>query len=205
MNTDNIVKFNKLPSTRKIRSEAWRGCKNPSWKGGLVKFYCELCGKLAETKACEIKKGKRHFCSRECYLNWVSKKVEVVCENCGELFRKGECYIERSNRNFCSQRCYGEAIQGKDNSNWRGGIAFYPYSPAFNATLKRWIRERDNHTCRECNQTQKELGYKLHVHHIDYDKENNNPDNLISLCRSCHQQTNFNRDDWTEYYQKLLK
>jgi len=205
MNTENIIKFNKLPSTRKIRSEAWKGSKNPNWKGGKVSFHCKLCGKLAKVKRCNFEKSKNHFCSRKCYLGWISKKVEVTCENCGKLFQKGKVYIKRSNRNFCSQKCYGETIQGKNNSNWQGGIAFYPYDIAFNATLKRKIRERDNYTCQECHQTQEELGYKLHVHHIDYNKKNNNPNNLISLCRPCHSQTNFSREDWTKYFQNKLK
>ena len=57
----------------------------------------------------------------------------------------------------------------------------------------------------ECGISQKKLGYKLHVHHGDYNKKNNNSANLTSLCRSCHTQTNFNRKDWTKYFKKLNK
>lgn len=88
--------------------------------------------------------------------------------------------------------------------NWLGGISFEPYGIEFNRDLKRKIRERDNYMCQECGMTEIELGYILSVHHIDYDKQNNSENNLISLCRSCHCQTNFNRDDWTEYYQNEL-
>ncbi|HDY67403.1 MAG TPA: HNH endonuclease [Candidatus Scalindua sp.] len=42
---------------------------------------------------------------------------------------------------------------------------------------------------------------KLHIHHIDYNKQNNDFSNLISLCRSCHAQTNFSKDNWTDYFQ----
>jgi hypothetical protein len=45
-------------------------------------------------------------------------------------------------------------------------------------------------------------GYKLPVHHIDYDKKNNVPLNLISLCKSCHSKTGYNRDNWIVYYQQ---
>ena len=34
--------------------------------------------------------------------------------------------------------------------------------------------------------SQKELKEKLHVHHIDFNKENLDENNLVSLCRSCH-------------------
>ena len=33
---------------------------------------------------------------------------------------------------------------------------------------------------------------------------NNEPENLISLCKSCHTQTNFKREDWTVYFQNKL-
>lgn len=83
---------------------------------------------------------------------------------------------------------------------WLGGKSFEPYGIEFNEKLQKKIRIRDNYTCAECEYTQEQLGYTLHVHHIDYNKRNNNPDNLISLCKSCHMQTNFDRDNWTKYY-----
>lgn len=89
--------------------------------------------------------------------------------------------------------------------NWQGGITNEPYSFDFNKALKEKIRKRDNYTCRECKYTEEKLGYTLVIHHIDYDKKNNNPINLISLCRNCHSQTNFNRLDWTNYFKQLTK
>jgi hypothetical protein len=41
---------------------------------------------------------------------------------------------------------------------------------------------------------------KLDVHHIDYDKKNGDPRNLVSLCKSCHIKTNYNREYWIEYF-----
>lgn len=38
------------------------------------------------------------------------------------------------------------------------------------------------------------------VHHIDYNKLNCNPNNLITLCKSCHMKTNFNREYWLDYF-----
>ena len=87
---------------------------------------------------------------------------------------------------------------------WQGGKSFEPYGLEFNNKLKEFIRERDNFTCQECRHTQKQLGYKLPVHHRDYNKQNNNPNNLISLCHSCHAQTNYDRQDWINYFQNKL-
>jgi len=67
-------------------------------------------------------------------------------------------------------------------------------------TLKRSIRERDNYTCRICGKQQTEITFA--VHHKDYDKKNCNPDNLITLCRSCHSKTNQNRDYWLNYFKQ---
>lgn len=92
---------------------------------------------------------------------------------------------------------------GENNYNWQGGISFEPYGVEFNDELKSQIRDRDNHTCQECHYTEEQLGRALDVHHIDYNKTNNSPENLISLCRSCHMQTNFSREDWIDYFRKM--
>lgn len=84
--------------------------------------------------------------------------------------------------------------------NWKGGKSYEPYGLEFNRKLKAQVRLRDRYRCQECFRHQSELPTKLHIHHIDYDKKNNNPENLISLCRGCHLQTNFKRDDWVAYF-----
>lgn len=60
--------------------------------------------------------------------------------------------------------------------------------------IKRQILERDNYQCRNCNTTLDEHlvsdGTSLHVHHIDYNDQNNDPTNMITLCSRCHGMTN---------------
>jgi len=94
---------------------------------------------------------------------------------------------------------------GDKHSQWQGGISFEPYGIEFNSKLKKQIRKRDNYSCQECGYTEKKLGYILSIHHIDYDKKNCEENNLISLCNNCHSQTNFNRNDWTNYFNKKIK
>ena len=53
-----------------------------------------------------------------------------------------------------------------------------------------------------CEKTELENKAKLSIHHIDYCKQNNNPNNLISLCRNCHLQTNYKRKDWINYFKQ---
>lgn len=93
---------------------------------------------------------------------------------------------------------------GEKASNWKGGISFEPYGIAFNNQLKAYIRWMDNFTCQQCGIPEAELGYQLHIHHIDFNKKNNIIQNLISLCNTCHGQTNFNRQDWINYFQDKL-
>jgi len=92
------------------------------------------------------------------------------------------------------------STSGENNPNFKEGISFEPYGLEFNNKLKEQIRKRDNYICQECGIHQDKLDYKLHCHHIDYNKKNNNLNNLISLCRSCHLQTNYKRQDWTKYF-----
>ena len=74
---------------------------------------------------------------------------------------------------------------GEKNPMWRGGIALSGYK-GFHNLLKEKILKRDNYACQKCGLTnekcEKEIGHKLGVHHIDYDKENSNLINLITLC-----------------------
>jgi len=79
---------------------------------------------------------------------------------------------------------------------WQGGKSFEPYSIDWTRTLRRSIRERDNYLCMIC------LKYGYDVHHIDYNKKNCNPDNLITLCRGCHMKTNLNRSKWIAYFKR---
>ena len=40
----------------------------------------------------------------------------------------------------------------------------------------------------------------LSVHHIDYNKQNCNENNLITLCLKCHLKTNIDRNFWSKYF-----
>ena len=86
-------------------------------------------------------------------------------------------------------------MSGENSSLWRGGVSFIEYGKGWTSQLRESIRKRDNYQCKLCGVKQNELKYKLHVHHIDYNKKNCGLDNLISLCQSCHTKTNVNLFD----------
>jgi hypothetical protein len=91
---------------------------------------------------------------------------------------------------------------GSKNHRWLGGISFEPYSVDWNDILKESIRQRDNHTCAICLLQQTDKTFM--VHHIDYNKKNCNPNNLITLCCSCHMKTNGHREDYKKFFQTLM-
>lgn len=134
------------------------------------------------------------------------EKIKKVCLNCGKEFKVIPALKDK--RVNCSKKCKGEymskLLSGKNNPLWQDGKSFEPYGIEFNKELKGKIRKRDNCVCQECGRTQKELKRLLNVHHIDYNKQNNSPLNLISLCLKCHMKTNHNRKHWKQYFQMKM-
>jgi len=87
------------------------------------------------------------------------------------------------------------------NPNWRGGISFEPYCADWTREYKEYVKGRDGYKCLnpDCWQTFKELS----IHHIDYNKKNCGPSNLITLCNSCNSRANTDRD-WHEFWYKAI-
>lgn len=115
------------------------------------------------------------------------------CVNCGKIIS-----------DYRSIHCWDCSLIKENRPNWQGGISFEEYPYEWKDDLKESIRKRDNYICQLCGIHQNELNNgqleKLDIHHKDYNKKNLNPDNLISLCRSCHVKTNYNRNYWLKYF-----
>lgn len=86
--------------------------------------------------------------------------------------------------------------------NWHGGISKTTgyNNKTWNSLLKEVIRNRDGNVCQICLAPEDSLDKILAVHHIDYDKDNCEESNLISLCNSCHAKTNNNREKWQSVF-----
>lgn len=125
------------------------------------------------------------------FYNWCRSKNKCIV--CRYVRQVGE-----GNPNYGN----GDKMRGEKNPSWKGGISFEPYSLEFNKELKKLILKRDNYQCQnsDCWRTSK----KLVPHHIDYNKENCDPFNLITLCRSCNARANANRKYWTDFYQGTM-
>lgn len=97
-----------------------------------------------------------------------------------------------------------EALSGENSPYWQGGKSFEPYAKEFNRQLKELIRQRDNYQCQKCGCPEIENIEKLSIHHVDYDKKNCLPSNLIALCRSCNAEVNFKKDYWRQFFTEKI-
>jgi len=93
-------------------------------------------------------------------------------------------------------------FSGEKNPNWKGGISCEPYCFEWSfRDFKDFIKERDGYKCLNpcCNRNY----LRVCLHHIDYNKKNCCPNNLITLCVSCNSKANTNRE-WHESWYKAI-
>jgi len=165
------------------------------------------CSEKTKKKISESHKGllvgKKHPMYGKYHTEESKKKMSLAKKGkSGNML--GKHHSEETKRKI-SEAMKGKSLREK-SGNWQGGKSFELYGLKFDNQLKEQTRQKNNYRCQQCFRRQDELytksgrRYKLLVHHIDYDKQNNSQNNLVSLCRSCHGQTNFRREDWTNYF-----
>jgi len=126
--------------------------------------------------------------------NWNSELIK--CPVCNKEFYCHKSRIKLTKNICCSHICAGKLktiLFRKDDS-------LYPLG--WTKTFKEQIRYRDGYKCQLCGCSEVENSRKLSVHHIDYNKNNILPDNLISLCIHCHGKTNTHRTYWKKYFKE---
>ena len=161
--------------------------------------------------------GERILCSIECNARYAShmrlgennpnfnpdKTKEQECLNCSEIF----CYTLGGKHKgrlpkFCTRECWDEFQKGKTKDLSGPAIYSTPYPKSFRE-IKESIRKRDQGKCLMCSSRGVE-GRQIPVHHIDYDKNNNDEENLVCLCERCHGLTNFNRIFWESMFKSIF-
>ena len=144
----------------------------------------------------KIRKLRGGKSSQKNYCIDCGKQIDYRSLKCKSCAYKNRKYTEEHNQKIRDSNL----IRFKDKRNhpsWRGGLSFELYPIEF-YKIRNKILERDNYTCQKCNK------YGNAVHHIDYNKQHNNEENLITLCISCNLKVNKDREYWKEYFQKNL-
>jgi hypothetical protein len=93
---------------------------------------------------------------------------------------------------------------GSGNPSWKGGKSFEPYCEVWkDKEFKLDIRERDGNKCLNpyCDSKNPD---DLTIHHIDYNKQNCHPSNLITVCRSCNSAANKDEKWHKAWYHAIL-
>lgn len=155
----------------------------------IVEYDCIVCGiHCRKSRSAGNMKVLPRFCSQKCNGSFktankkgTTKNFKGICANCSNEF---ETYKSpsRDTPKFCSLQCIGDAQKGEKNPAYNGGkylsngyyVLFMPNHP--NRSEKNVVFE--HRFVMECK-----LGRYLTneevVHHIDEDKLNNAPDNLM--------------------------
>lgn len=156
----------------------------------IVEYQCIVCGlKCRKSRSPAGMKTIPKFCSQKCSGKFktqnrkgITKNFKGSCLSCGKIF---ETYKSpsRDAPKFCSLVCLGKSQVGENNPAYNGGkyfdssgyvVLFMPNHP--NRGAKNTVLE--HRFVMECK-----LGRYLEkeecVHHIDFDKKNNSPENLM--------------------------
>jgi len=131
------------------------------------------------------------------YIN-SHQKLEYICP-------KGHRHSINWNSWRCGHRCpicWKISISGCKNVHWKGGISKEPYCQDWTKDLKEFVKERDGYKCLNPHCSSKNPD-NLTVHHINYNKKSCDPENLITVCRSCNARANKDRN-WHEAWYKAI-
>ena len=183
---------------RRNMSEAWKS-RIPKKRVPRVEKICLGCRNSFPVMVTHSQ--KRKYCSRRCAvttlgLSWRGRKrdstwnkglnthTDVRVRQQG-MKSRGKLVSEET-RSRLSRAAKDRLANPENHPCWEGGKSYEPYGVGFDDDLKRQVLIRDRFTCQRCHRTPKELPYPLDVHHMDGGKENHDPANLQTLCRSCH-------------------
>ncbi len=175
----------------------------PCWNKGKTGIYTEeTLKKIKAARAKQVmKKGRQHSdeSNEKNRIAHLGKVLSMETRIKQSIALTGKPKSNEHRKNISISKV------GERNPGWQGGISKLPYTQDWTDDLRDAIRKRDGHKCQLCSIDQVNLSILLDVHHIDYNKENCDPENLISLCKSCHIKTNRNRDKWAAYFGRKFK
>lgn len=186
---------------------------NKGTKGSMPEPWNKGTKGIMKPNKTSFKKGNHLSEETKLKMSKVQKGRVITWGDKISEARKGHTVSEEVRRKI-SQTLIGQMAgeknpnwgkRGPETSSWIDGRSFLPYPVEFNRQLKELIRNRDNYQCQKCGCPEIENMRKLDVHHIDYNKENSLPSNLIALCKSCNSLVNKNREFWQSWFKQKME
>ena len=208
-----------------------KGSLSPLWRENIhLPLYCVDCGTILNKRAYYFKNKRCASCAKKNKQNSMydtkhtlktRKKMSKIAKKLfknpkrRKIFRKGfekkfnkytKIYPMSGKKHSLETKTKMSKAQiGEKGNNWQGGKSFEIYPQEFNKINKELIRMRDKYKCQLCGCLQVEYRRALDVHHIDYNKKNNDHKNHITLCNRCNVKVNTKRKYWEQYFKKLIK
>ena len=162
---------------------------------------CSRCGKKPDTDKKICSQCSDDF-AEYIKINAPKESIERTCKKCGKCYNPWRS--RQGNSSFCSRSCRSSYCnKGEKNAMYVHGEAKRKYPIEF-YKIRDHILNRDNHSCKKCGIKNEEL---YDVHHIDFNKHNNDEKNLITLCKQCHSKchgTSANRKKSKKYYTDFM-
>ncbi len=191
-----------INSKQKLNYVCPKGHKhNISWNNWKKGFRCSHCSnKIKKTiRIIKQKFKKENYVLLTTEYKNNKQKLEYICP-VGHIG-----YITWNNWKTGARcfKCSYVVRSGSIHYNWKGGISCEPYCDVWlDKDFKQSIKERDGYQCLNpnCWGTSK----RLTIHHIDYNKKNCDPSNLITLCASCNVRANKDRKWHKSWYNAIL-
>jgi hypothetical protein len=142
----------------------------------------------------ETREKQRRIAKEKEFGKWMVGKInlqETRIKKSVSAKKKWENDFERKKR-------YSIRFSGENSPSWLGGKSFELYGKDYTKEVRKLIFDRDGGVCKLCGGN-----IKLVVHHIDYNKRNNNFDNLVTLCHVDNVKVNYNRRWWIDYFLEI--
>ena len=172
-----------------------------TWESWVQGCRCGFCAKNIKIDFNEIKKSfeKEDYILLTVEYTNLKSKLDYVCPY-------GHRHTTIASKWFTSNhRCPTCAIikhTGSGSPSWKGGLSSEHYCSIWkDKEYKKDIKLRDGNKC--LNPCCDNKHTKLHIHHINYNKKDCSPNNLITLCIACNAKANTDRD-WHEAWYKAI-
>lgn len=154
-----------------------------------------------EGRKIQVEKGKKlrgisyeERFGKERAIEIKKKQVETMRKKGGYTWERTQEYKDKMKEALLK-------YSGENNHNWRGGISKIKYTRVDKDT----IYERDGHCCYLCKRTKLDSRQPIEIHHINFNRVDNLENNLISLCRDCHNLFHRDREIGEMYLTELMK